>query len=104
MNPKIDPLNPISMEQPKGPSFRVEDGHIVKWANWVFHLKADQRAGMVISRAMVRDPGTGELRSVLYKGFSSELFVPYMDPDEAWYFRTYMDEGNYLFLLTISSL
>lgn len=93
--PEMEPINPISIEQPKGPSFRVEDGHIVKWANWEFHLKADQRAGLVISRAMVRDSESGELRSVMYKGFASELYVPYMDPDENWYFKTYMDAGEF---------
>lgn len=99
-----EPLNPISIEQPKGPSFRVEDGHIVKWANWVFHLKPDQRAGMIISRAMVRDSETGELRSVMYKGFASELFVPYMDPDESWYFKSYMDAGEFGLGLTAMPL
>ncbi|KAL6986084.1 Amine oxidase [copper-containing] gamma 1 [Sarracenia purpurea var. burkii] len=93
--PEMELINPISMEQPRGPSFRIEDGHIVKWANWVFHLKPDQRAGLIISRAMVRDSETGELRSVMYKGFVSELFVPYMDPDEAWYFKSYLDAGEF---------
>ncbi|KAF8032881.1 hypothetical protein BT93_D1690 [Corymbia citriodora subsp. variegata] len=92
---RVPPLKPISMEQPDGPSFTVEDGHIVKWANWEFHLRADHRAGLVISRARVRDPRSGALRSVMYKGFVSELFVPYMDPDEGWYFKTYMDAGEY---------
>ncbi|XP_052210337.1 amine oxidase [copper-containing] gamma 2-like [Diospyros lotus] len=90
-------VNPISIEQPKGPSFTIEDDHQVKWANWEFHLKADPRAGVIISRATVRDPETGELRSVMYKGFTSELFVPYMDPTDAWYFKTYMDAGEYGF-------
>ncbi|KAK8361165.1 hypothetical protein V6Z12_A03G020800 [Gossypium hirsutum] len=99
--PEMEPLNPISIEQPKGPRFKVEDsGHIVKWANWVFHLKADQRAGLVISRAMVRDSKKGELRNVMYKGFASEFFVPYMDLDESlmklsWYFKSYMDAGEF---------
>ncbi|KAB2088747.1 hypothetical protein ES319_A03G019400v1 [Gossypium barbadense] len=93
--PQMEPLNPISIEQPKGPSFRVEDGHIVKWANWVFHLKADHRAGLVISRVMVRDSENGELRDVMYKGFASEFFVPYMDLDESWYFKSYMDAGEF---------
>lgn len=95
--PNPNPLNPISIEQPKGPSFKIEDGHTVKWANWEFHLKPDPRAGVIISRAMVRDPITGEMRSVMYKGFTSELFVPYMDPTDAWYFKTYMDAGEYGF-------
>lgn len=89
--------NPISIEQPNGPSFTIEDGHYVKWANWEFHLKADPRAGVVISRASVRDPDSGAWRSVMYKGMTSELFVPYMDPSDAWYFKTYMDAGEYGF-------
>uniref|UniRef100_A0AAU0ATP6 Amine oxidase n=1 Tax=Symphytum officinale TaxID=278672 RepID=A0AAU0ATP6_SYMOF len=97
-------VNPISLEQPQGPSFTVEDEHLVKWANWEFHLKPDQRAGVIISRAMVRDPDTGKLRNVMYKGFSSELFVPYMDPTDAWYFKTYMDAGEYGFGLQAMSL
>ncbi|KAJ8428185.1 hypothetical protein Cgig2_033123 [Carnegiea gigantea] len=94
---KMKPINPISIEQPKGPSFSVQNGHQVKWANWEFHLKPDPRAGVIISLAMFRDPDTGELRNVMYKGMVSELFVPYMDPTDAWYFKTYMDAGEYGF-------
>ncbi|KAF2313151.1 hypothetical protein GH714_009514 [Hevea brasiliensis] len=101
---EMEPINPISIEQPKGPSFSIENRHMVKWANWIFHLKADQRAGMIISRAMVRDSETGVLRSVMYKGFSSELFVPYMDPDENWYFKSYMDAGEFGLGATAMSL
>lgn len=90
-------LNPISIEQPRGPSFVIEDNHLVKWANWEFHLKPDPRAGVVISRVRVHDPDTHETRDVMYKGFVSELFVPYMDPSDAWYFKTYMDAGEYGF-------
>ncbi|XVF13297.1 hypothetical protein REPUB_Repub08aG0196700 [Reevesia pubescens] len=90
-------INPISIEQPKGPSFVFEDEHLVKWANWEFHLKPDPRAGVVVSRAKVRDPDSGVMRNVMYKGFTSELFVPYMDPTDAWYFKTYMDAGEYGF-------
>nr|XP_016452592.1 PREDICTED: primary amine oxidase-like [Nicotiana tabacum] len=104
MPPQMEPLNPISIEQPKGPSFTIENGHNVKWANWDFHLKADQRAGIVISRARIRDSETGEPRSVMYKGFASELFVPYMDIDENWYFRSYMDAGEFGLGATAMSL
>ncbi|URE40102.1 amine oxidase [Musa troglodytarum] len=91
-------LKPISIEQPAGPSFEVEEGgHMVRWAGWEFHLKADARAGVVVSRVRARDPDTGEWRGVMHKGFVSELFVPYMDPTDAWYFKTYMDAGEYGF-------
>ncbi|KAF4404035.1 hypothetical protein G4B88_014491 [Cannabis sativa] len=102
--PKMKPLNSISMEQPDGPSFSIEGGHMVRWANWQFHLKPDPRAGMVISRAMVQDCESGEFRNVMYKGFASELFVPYMDTDEAWYFRGYMDAGEFGLGATAKSL
>ncbi|CBI34761.3 unnamed protein product, partial [Vitis vinifera] len=52
---------------------------------------------MIISRVMFRDPDTGLLRNVMYKGLTSEFFVPYMDPTDAWYFKTYMDAGEYGF-------
>ncbi|EFH51873.1 hypothetical protein ARALYDRAFT_484808 [Arabidopsis lyrata subsp. lyrata] len=91
----MDRVNPMSMEQPDGPSFQVEDGYLVKWANWKFHIKPDQRAGMIISQATVRDSKTGEARSVMYKGFASELFVPYMDPGTGWYSKAYMDAGEF---------
>ncbi|XP_062184092.1 amine oxidase [copper-containing] gamma 2-like isoform X1 [Phragmites australis] len=87
-----------SMEPaPSGPGFELVDGHTVRWGGWEFHLKADARAGMVVSRARVQDPSTGAHREVMYKGMASELFVPYMDPTEAWYFKTYMDAGEYGF-------
>lgn len=90
--PFFTPLNPISMEQPLGPSFKI-DGHHVTWANWEFHIRADARAGMIISQAVVNDGGTK--RSVLYQGFLSELFVPYQTPEEGWFYRTYLDAGEY---------
>ncbi|KAJ0971151.1 hypothetical protein J5N97_019110 [Dioscorea zingiberensis] len=96
-NPKTKPLNPISIEQPAGPSFEIVNGHVVHWAGWEFHLKPDPRAGVVVSAVRVTDPETGERRRVMYKGFASELFVPYMDPTDAWYFKTYMDAGEYGF-------
>ncbi|KAF1864598.1 hypothetical protein Lal_00039227 [Lupinus albus] len=96
LNGELRLFNPISLEQPEGPSFKI-DGNLVKWANWEFHLKPDPRAGIIISQAKVRDPETSELRNVIYKGFTSELFVPYMDPTDGWYFKTYMDAGEYGF-------
>ncbi|KAK8945756.1 Primary amine oxidase [Platanthera guangdongensis] len=80
-----------------GRGFVVEGGHTVKWGRWELHLKADERAGMVVSTARVRDDyDEGQRwRSVMYKGMSSELFVPYMDGSQGWYYRGYMDAGEY---------
>ncbi|CAM6087427.1 unnamed protein product [Calypogeia fissa] len=90
--PLMERLKPISIEQPEGPTFVVE-GNNVRWANWKFHVKMDPRAGTVISQAQIQE--SGKWRSVLYQGFVSEMFVPYQDPAEGWFYRTYMDAGEY---------
>ena len=86
-----EPPNPISFVQPQGPSFQV-DGHVVSWQKWEFHFRIDPRLGPVVS--LVRYKDNGDMRSVLYQGSLSEIFIPYMDPDVGWYFRTYLDAGE----------
>jgi primary-amine oxidase len=83
---------PISLQQPMGPSFRVE-GHEIDWQKWNFHFRIDRRLGLVISN--VRYADEGKLRSILYEGSLSEIFVPYMDPSENWYWATYFDPGEF---------
>ena len=86
------PAKSISMNQPEGRSFTI-DGHVIEWQKWSFHFRIDPRLGPVISTVRYYDQGAW--RSILYQGSLSELFVPYMDPDVGWYFRTYLDAGEY---------
>jgi primary-amine oxidase len=86
------PRKPTAMAQPAGPNFQV-DGHEVTWGNWRFHARVDPRVGTVISLARWQDRDIS--RSVLYQGYLSEMFVPYMDADEGWQSRTYFDTGEY---------
>jgi primary-amine oxidase len=83
---------PTVMTQPQGANFTI-NGNEISWGNWRFHARVDGRVGTVISVARWQDGDT--LRSVLYQGYLSEMFVPYMDADYGWYSRTYFDTGEY---------
>ncbi len=87
-----EPRKPTTMAQPLGTNVRI-DGHDVSWGNWRFHVRIDPRVGTAISLARWRDGQ--EWRSVLYQGYLSEMFVPYMDADYGWQSRTYFDTGEY---------
>jgi len=87
-------LEPVVLHQPNGANFSIS-GHMVEWDNWSFHQRLDKRSGLVISDVRVRE-GDVE-RRVLYQGALSELVVPYMDPNGAWFSRTFMDGGEYGF-------
>jgi primary-amine oxidase len=105
-NPEaVGPLRPktkpILMVAPEGPNFTTK-GRVVTWRNWQFHLKVDARLGPVIS--IVRYLDQGEWRPVLYQSSLSELFVPYMDPGAGWYFRTYLDVGEFNMGVTAAPL
>jgi primary-amine oxidase len=101
------PLRDVSraarLAQPggRGDDITIE-GSTVRWDMWRFHLRTEKRAGVVLSLAEVRDGDAW--RSVLYQAHLSEVFVPYMDPGENFYYRTYMDSGEYGFGLFLSPL
>ena len=90
-------LNPIRITQPLGTNISM-NGNIVEWQKWKFHVRFERRAGTVISLA------TYDGRSVLYQGSLAEIFVPYQDPDVNWFYRTYMDAGEFGFGLLSSPL
>lgn len=94
-------VNRLVTTQDGGPNY-VVSGSEVEWDIWKFKYRIDKRPGMVLSDIDVNDQGTW--RSILYQAHLSEVFVPYMDPSDGWYWRTYMDSGEYGFGLFLSPL
>jgi primary-amine oxidase len=78
---------------PTAPANVRLDGRLIEWEGWSFHLGFDPRFGSVLS-LLARQDG-GARRMVLYQGHISEVFVPYMESDPAWSFRTALDGGEY---------
>ena len=89
---RVRESRPVTQAAPQGSNVTF-DQSFVRWENWSFHLRWDIRAGTVISLASYTDHG--KTRPILYQGSLSEIFVPYQDPTVAWYFRNYMDQGEY---------
>ena len=89
--------NPVTYVQEDGPSYSF-DGNVIRWDKWSFHLSFEPQSGLVLSDVSFVG------RSVLYQAAVSELFVPYMDPDEHWFYRTFMDAGEYGLGLQSSAL
>lgn len=85
-------LAPFEIRQPLGPGFTL-DGHQVSWGDWRFHVRVDPRVGAIVSNVgLATDDG---VRSVLYQGALSEIFVPYQDSTANWYNRVFLDGGEY---------
>lgn len=92
LGPTRAPVNDVQMVQPKGATYAL-NGHEVSWQNWKFQFRMDMRRGLVISQVRYTDGGKD--RSVMYQGSLSELFVPYMDPNDPWNYQGYFDLGTY---------
>jgi primary-amine oxidase len=83
-------LKPIEISQPEGSNVTF-DGNFVEWQKWRFHVRFERRSGTIVSLV------TYDGRSVMYQGSLAEAFVPYQDPDVNWYYRTFMDAGEFGF-------
>ncbi|CAI0429860.1 unnamed protein product [Linum tenue] len=96
-------INGARLVQENAPGFTI-DGNVVRWMNWEFHVSFDARPGLVISMARIYDPDQKAFRSVMYRGHISELFVPYQDPTEDYYYKTFFDSGEFGFGVSAVSL
>ncbi|XP_025630002.1 primary amine oxidase [Arachis hypogaea] len=93
----------LASHQPQGPGFQIK-GHSIRYSFSHYHIGFDSRAGVVLSLASIYDLEKHKSRRVMYRGFISELFVPYQDPSEDWYFKTFFDAGEFGFGLSTVSM
>lgn len=89
------------MSQVGGPGYVVDGSH-VQWDIWRLNFSTDERPGVMLNNVEVRDGD--KWRHVLYEMYLSEVFVPYSDPSQGWYWRTYMDSGEYGFGASMTAL
>ncbi len=87
-----DDVAPLEIVQPDGPGFTL-DGHVLRWQDWSLHVALHPIDGLVLSDVRFRDGA--EDRQVLYRAGLSEMVVPYGDPHDGFYWRTYFDAGEY---------
>ncbi len=99
----VRPLpKPVRVVTPQGPNFKLKGAVQVSWHNWSFHMRADRRAGIVLS--LLRFDDAGEDRLIAYQMALTEMFVPYMDPHPGWNYKSFLDAGEYGLGYLISSL
>ncbi|MED1795771.1 primary-amine oxidase [Brevibacillus nitrificans] len=85
-------VKPLMITEPQGKNYTF-DGNTIHWGNWDFHLRMDSRVGPVLSTMTYNDNGTK--RKIMYEGSLGGMIVPYGDPDVGWYFKAYLDSGDY---------
>ena len=88
----LAPFKPLSITEPEGKNYTIT-GNTLHWRNWDMHLRLDSRVGLVLSTVSYNDKGTK--RKVMYEGSLGGMIVPYGDPDVGWYFKAYLDSGEY---------
>lgn len=85
-------VKPLNIQEPEGKNYSI-NGNMIKWQNWEFHVRLDSRVGPVFSTVTYDDQG--EKRKIMYEGSLGGMVVPYGDPDVGWYFKSYLDSGEY---------
>jgi primary-amine oxidase len=81
-------LKELSVLQPNGPSFSIDDESLIQWQKWRFRVTFNPREGAVLHD--LRYDG----RSVLYRLSISEMTVPYADPRPPFHRKQAFDFGD----------
>lgn len=90
--PRAKPYKPLLITEPEGKNYTIT-GNTLNWRNWDFHIGLNSRTGLTLSTVTYNDKGTK--RKVMYEGTLGGMIVPYGDPDVGWYFKAYLDSGEY---------
>lgn len=85
-------LQPISITQDNGPSFRV-NGNQVEWVNWRLHVEFNAREGLVLND--IRWATDGDVRPLFHRISIAEMVVPYGDPSHHHPRKNAFDVGEY---------
>ncbi len=85
-------FKPLNIVEPEGKNFSIT-GQTVHWGPWCFHVGIDSRVGLQLGTVTYKDKGVK--RKVMYEGNLGGMVVPYGDPDIGWYFKSYLDSGEY---------
>lgn len=86
------PLKPMHIIEPEGKNYTIT-GNTITWGSWNFHVRLDPRVGPIFSTLTYNDHG--KKRQIMYEGSLGGMIVPYGDPDVGWYFKAYLDSGEY---------
>lgn len=89
---RAQPHKPLHITEPEGKNYTIS-GNTLSWRNWDFHIGLNSRTGLSLSTVTYNDKGTK--RKVMYEGTLGGMIVPYGDPDVGWYFKAYLDSGEY---------
>ncbi|WP_366513431.1 primary-amine oxidase [Herbiconiux sp.] len=94
-------LKPISITQPEGVSFTLDDD-VLEWENWRVRLGFNGREGLTLHGLAFRD---GErMRPIINRASVSEMVVNYGDPTPTHAWQNYFDVGEYQFGRLANSL
>ena len=95
--PPLDSLKPISITQPEGRSFTVENGR-VRWGKWDLRIGFNEREGLTLHQIGF------DGRPIVYRASVAEMVVPYADPSPVRFWQNYFDCGEYMFARYADSL
>ncbi len=86
-------LKEISITQPEGSSFTVEDGNHIRWGSWDVRVVMDHTEGIAL-QSLGWTGSDGARRPVMRRASVAEMVVPYGETRETQAFKNALDIGE----------